>query len=133
MRIWKPALIGALMFTTGMAGVAVGARLIPAHQAAAQPAAIAAGRFDVVGVNPAYPPGNARATLGETADGSALLSFPGPDGQPRLTAGMASVGEPVVTLRDASGTARAVLALSEDGSPHLVFLDKDGYLIWSAP
>jgi hypothetical protein len=133
MRIWKPALVGALMFGTGLSGVAVGARMVPTHQAEAQPAGITAGRFELTGVSPAYPPGSARATLAETDDGSALLTFPGTDGAPRLTAGMASVGEPVITLRDANGTARAVLALSEDGSPHLVFLDKDGYLIWSAP
>lgn len=129
----KIALVGATVFALGLFGGVTGAWLIVARQAEAQPSTVAANSFSVVGFNPEFRPGQSRAVLQENPDGSTTLAFPDQQGQTRMTAGMANVGEPVIALYDAKGTARAVLALSEDGSPHLVFLNENGFLIWSAP
>jgi hypothetical protein len=129
----KIATVGALVFALGLLGGVTGAWLVVARQVEAQPSTVSANSFSVLGLNPEFRPGQSRAVLQENADGSTTLAFPDQQGQTRMTLGMANVGQPVIALHDAKGTARAVLALKEDGSPHLVFLDENGFLIWSAP
>ncbi len=128
----KPHLLAgaALLLASALGGGVTGAWLVSARLADAQPTTISANRFAVTSFGASGP---SRATLEELGDGSAALSFPDTSGQPRMTAGLTPAGQPVITLRDTEGRPRAVLALREDGSPHLVFLDKYGYLQWSAP
>lgn len=53
-------------------------------------------------------------------------------GRTRMTMLMTLVG-PALILADENGKMRAVLELGRGGEPSLVFLDRKGNRIWSAP